>query len=575
MMQCKLIPPDAAVPERPAAARALAALAFGLALGLGTGPLGATASAATVRTVCTITINSSDEREVLERQLPRDRYRFVELVDHKRRDWLPAACESAVRCDALVISGHFDDGTEFYSDRFGDREHLKMEELQRASCSASCRGLFEDLKEVYLFGCNTLQDVPRHVAGAEVRRSLERSGRSSAEAERIAAELSERYGQSNRDRLRQMFAGVPLLYGFSSAAPLGRYAGPMLERYFQSAPAGEVAAGRASAALLSLFGPTSMVAMPGLAPTEPQAALRADLCRLADEKGSPAERLAFVHEKLGRDVAEVRMFLDHLEDAVAAIDAAARREPAVVEAFAAIQRDAPARERFLAFARDADAASVEVRMLALARELGWLSAVEHDHEFVAMLARRLRQLDFGKHEVDLVCAARDAAAPPLAPALLATGITRERDVTHQAVLACLGEPGAHRPTVRALASPHEAEVEVAQVYLRHRPLGGAAELRSLTGAIAGMPGGEAQLRALRTLARQRIADPSSLEEIVRLFARLRSVEAQRAIAEILIRSDHRTVAAPAQLARTLRQHRVRSRDGPDVIDALLRLLDAA
>ncbi len=64
-------------------------------------------------------------------------------------------------------------------------------------------------------------------------RSLVRSGHSQADAERVAALLSERYGQSNRDRLRHVFKDVPVLYGFSSKAPLGRTAGPLLERYFQ------------------------------------------------------------------------------------------------------------------------------------------------------------------------------------------------------------------------------------------------------------------------------------------------------------------------------------------------------
>jgi len=198
---------------------------------------------------------------VLQRQLPRDEYRFVELVQRGQRDWLAASCRSGVTCDALVISGHFDDGTEFYTDRFENREFLTVHELQHASCSASCNGLFAQLKEVYLFGCNTLKSTPRNVATAEVLRSLVRSGQTPAGAQHAASLLNERYGQSNRDRLRQVFKGVPVLYGFSSKAPLGRTAGPLLERYFQSAPAGEVASGRASATLLGLFGPSSMIAV--------------------------------------------------------------------------------------------------------------------------------------------------------------------------------------------------------------------------------------------------------------------------------------------------------------------------
>jgi hypothetical protein len=65
------------------------------------------------KTVCTITVNSADEREVFRRNLPADQYDFVELVERGRPDWLASACRKGVRCDALVISGHFDGGDEF------------------------------------------------------------------------------------------------------------------------------------------------------------------------------------------------------------------------------------------------------------------------------------------------------------------------------------------------------------------------------------------------------------------------------------------------------------------------------
>ena len=74
------------------------------------GPLDAGAAP---KTVCTVTINSADERDVFQRHLPRGDYRFVELVQRGKPDWLASACQRGVSCDALIISGHFDDGTEF------------------------------------------------------------------------------------------------------------------------------------------------------------------------------------------------------------------------------------------------------------------------------------------------------------------------------------------------------------------------------------------------------------------------------------------------------------------------------
>jgi hypothetical protein len=446
--------------------------------------------------------------------------------------------------------------------------------MQRASCSASCNSLFAQLKEVYLFGCNTLKSDPRHLAGAEVERSLLRAGRSQAEAQRVSALLDARYGESNRERIRHIFKDVPVLYGFSSKAPLGRYAGPLLERYFQSAPAGEVASGRSSATLLGLFGPTSMISVRGLIDAEPHAGFRGDMCALADDRPSDAHKLAFMHDVLRRDVTEVRMFLEHLERYAASLGPAQRATPAVSAALAGIAADQATRTRYLEFARDADRADVQARMMALARTLGWLTPQQERDEFVHMVAERMRRDAIGKHEVDLVCSSHSSAQPDLVRRLHDSGAARADRVAHAALLACLGDARSHERAVRALTGAHDDDIEIAQVYLRHRPLAGVDELRDVATNIVRMGAPSAQVRALETLARQRLADPQSLREIARLFPRARSLQVQRAIAGILIRSDLQMLER-ADLARSLRRHRLKSPDGHDVIDVLIRLLQTA
>lgn len=528
----------------------------------------ATAACAAPKTVCTVTINSSDEKESFQRHLDPSAYRFVELVQPGRPDWLASARERGERCDVLVISGHFDDGSEFYTDRFDVHEFLTMQEMQHESCRPD--GLFANLKEVYLFGCNTLKADPRYSAGPEVLRSLQRAGASPADAQRRAAWLSERYGQSNRDRLRQVFQDVPVIYGFSSKAPLGRYAGPLMERYFQSAPAGEVGSGRPSATLLKLFGPSSMISVAGQTAADPHAAFRAEMCSLADDR-PPAQKLAFLHGLLQRDASDVRMLLEHVERYLGALGPAQRQAPEAAAALARIAADGPARERFLAFARDTDRADTSTRMTAVARSLGWLTAAQAQDVFVAMLAQRMAHDAIGPHEVDLVCDAPAGSTSGLADRLQASGAPRAGVVAHDAVLACLGSAPAHERTLRALTSPREDEVEVAQVYLRHRPMTRLDELRQVAAGIARMTTPAAQLRALEALAKQRLADAQSLREIAALFPKARSLAAQRAIADILVRADYRQLAGSDLLA-SLRQHRLRSPDGSDVIDLLIRLL---
>ena len=293
----------------------------------------------------------------------------------------------------------------------------------------------------------------------------------------------------------------------------------------------------------------------------------------ADDRPSDAQKVAFMHEVLQRDVTEVRMFLDHLERYTAALGPQRRAVPEVAAALASIERDRSARDRYLEFARDADESTVQARMMSLARQLGWLTPAQEQAEFLRMVSDRMARGSLGKTEVDLVCTTYQEREPGLARQVMATGAVRAGNVAHSAVLACLGSPQAHEETVRALTSSRDEDVATVQVYLRHRSLADIGELRAVASGIGRMTAPAAQVRALETLAKQRLADVQSLQEIARLFPLARSLEVQRAIAGILIRSDTKMLAR-ADLARSLRQHRLKSPDGSDVIDMLIRVLQS-
>lgn len=530
------------------------------------------AAQAAPRTVCTITVNSPDEKETFKRHLPPGDYRFVELVERGRPDWLASACQQKVSCDALIISGHFDGGEEFYTDSHEVSEYLTVAEMERASCSGSCPGVFSQLKEVYLFGCNTLKPEPRQTASAEVVRALVRAGQSQADAERAAALLGEKHAESNRDRMRRIFHNVPVLYGFNSKAPLGRYAGPVLDKFFQTATPGEIGDGKVSPKLVSLFAPVSMTVMPGLTDAEAQASVRRDACNFVDDRLPDERKVAFMHQVLKRDMAEVRMLLEHLERYTASISVAQRTSARTAAAFAAIEADHASRERFLTFARDADTPAVRTRMMALARNVGWLTPAQEQAEFMRMLQDFMARDGIGHDEMNMACARRDAVQPAALQPLAAFAI-KSGKVAQAAALACLGSGEAHARVLRAVTSSNADDIAIAQAYLRHRPLADVNEVRTVAAAIARMPASNAQVRALETLAQQRLADPDSLREIARLFPLAKSVELQRAVAGILIRSDYRSLGRD-ELARSLKQYRIKSPDGNDVIDALLRVLQA-
>ena len=525
-------------------------------------------------TVCTITVNSSDEKRSFERYLPPSRFDFVELVERGRPDWLESARRKGIRCDILVISGHYDGGdyaggNEFFSEHVESREYLPVDEMERVACSNPDDGLFAHLKVVYLFGCNTLNPVALRSAPEEIARTLVQSGHAPAEAARLAREMSPRFADSSRDRMRHIFRNVPAIYGFSSVAPLGPLAAAYLDRYFQSGGAREVAAGKPGARLLAYFPGRSLTLTRGLVDADPDAGFRHDVCQFLDDRLSPVARARFVHALLSRDMAEVRLFLDRLER-YAAVSSRDDASPSLAVELRAIADDRPARDRYLAFMRASDDTVLHVRMIDLAEKLGWLSADERLAELGRVVVDRYARAPLTPADVDFVCRLNDAHA------LDATlgALPPAQDVGHAAVRACLGDREARPGLLQALTNPDDADVRVAQVYLRHHPIADVAELREVTSGIVRMDDAGAQVRALDALADHGVSDIEALEDLARLFPLAKTLDVQRAIAGVLIRADYQAIDTP-QLVRTLREHRFKSRDGRDLIDVLIDRLGPA
>lgn len=526
-------------------------------------------------TVCTITVNSADEKEAFRRHLPADKFRFVELVERGRPDWLESARQAGIRCDVLIISGHYDGGdyaggNEFFSEHVDSHEYLPVDEMERVACSDPDNGLFSHLKAVYLFGCNTLNPEALRSAPSEIARTLVQSGHSPADAERLARGLSARYADSSRDRMRHIFKDVPALYGFSSVAPLGPTAATYLDRYLQSGGTREVVSGRASPRILGYFPGHSLTSTRGTTDADPDAGFRRDACRFFDDRLSPAQKASFAHQVLGRDMAEVRLLLDRLEHFAASLDEATRQRPDVARALEAIAQDQPARERYLQFMRASDQPAVRAPMVELAGAFGWLSASGKRAELMRMIGDQFAQNAVGAGAVDVACRLnRDDQLDGAWHALSRTA--HADDAGHAAILACLGSTDDRMRVVQALTSPRNADVQIAQVYLRHRPIADVDELRDVAAGIAQMTDTDAQVRALNTLAHHRLSDPATLDELTRLFPVARSVDVQRAIAGILIRSDYDAIAKP-EVLRALLDHRLKSPDGRDLIDVLIHRL---
>jgi hypothetical protein len=357
-----------------------------------------------------------------------------------------------------------------------------------------------------------------------------------------------------------------VIYGFSSVAPLGPVAASMLERYFRSNGAGEIGQGRASSRLLGQFSPFAMTVTQGMTERDPHAAARHDVCQFADDRLSVDNRLAFVHQLLQQSVSHARVHLDRIQRVTKALDEPARRTPATVRALAGIAGDEATRARFLEFARDADQPAVRARMLTLARDLGWLSAEERWKELALMLVDLQERSVVGVTEVDLACTLNQAQ--DLDGAFKPGGAS---DIAHAAVRACLGSVEGRTRTLEGLVSQNTAEVQLAQAYLRHRPITDAVELRRVAAAIARMKSSDAQVRALESLGRHYVADRAILDLLIQLYSETPSAAVQAAVAGILIRADQRSIASP-QLMLTLVKDRRPAPPGDNMVDALLRKL---
>src|SRR5206468_6514767 len=109
----------------------------------------------------------------------------------------------------------------------------------------------------------------------------------------------------------------------------GPTAASFLSRYFQSAGTGEIGSGRASSKLPGQFAGHSLAISSGLTDADPRMTYRRDVCQFADDRLSPAQKVAFIHTLIGREMAEAGMFLERIEKYVASFSPAERQIPAV------------------------------------------------------------------------------------------------------------------------------------------------------------------------------------------------------------------------------------------------------
>lgn len=253
-------------------------------------------SFASALNICAMTFNSDDEKKAIESVYGNDpAHKIIELVPQGQNgEWLKNACASQVKCDVLVMSGHF--GGLFFGEK--TLPTLSMTEMFQHSCQNDCPNIFESVKSIYLMGCNTLATKKQdHRSIEDYLSVLVGDGFPLQNAEVVAASRYANFGESIENQMRMIFPKAELIFGFDSTGPLGKKAGPLLKKALQMTPEAERnRIGASATALMTNFkGLNARVSKPD-AQSSQNRALR---CELTNERPSdPVIEKAFAPGKI-------------------------------------------------------------------------------------------------------------------------------------------------------------------------------------------------------------------------------------------------------------------------------------
>jgi hypothetical protein len=348
------------------------------------------------KTVCFITINSSDEKEVFQKNLPADRFNTVEFVTggKEETDWFGAACKSGVKCDTLVISGHF--GGTFFG---ASGKTLPLATLETHSCAADCQGILSDPKEVYLFGCNTLAGREKdHRTQAEYVEVLVADHFERREAEAIAEARYGSFGQDNQARMRRVFQGIPYLYGFNSVGPSGKNVRSLISNYLhqignyverlESIVKNSVKNAEDSPNTVwnSALGETTRTQCRGLDPKDPAYPLHAKLCALLDGTKPLDARMVTAEAMLRAPEAlsllpTIQAFYDQNIYQIRIL---------YPELLARVAGDSDLRDHFLTIFRAIKTPVLRIDWLRFALSIGWIKRAELTRAYEDLITEAIR-----------------------------------------------------------------------------------------------------------------------------------------------------------------------------------------
>ena len=204
-------------------------------------------------TLCTMSINSTEEEQVMSKYMnEKTGFQKVNLIDFatppngkeataawEHGGWFKNACkqlkEKQINCDVLLISAHF-------ANSFMGASGLKlpMNELEAARCRGDCDAILggkdktQGPAEAFLMGCNTMASKDPFSRTREgYRTALQKDHYPDAIIEWLLELRYGAIGKSYKERMSEAFAWVPHIYGFCDVAPAGNSVESSLDQYFK------------------------------------------------------------------------------------------------------------------------------------------------------------------------------------------------------------------------------------------------------------------------------------------------------------------------------------------------------
>jgi hypothetical protein len=326
-------------------------------------------SPVSAKTVCSMTLNSPEELNIIKKYFSGENNQYVELGANPGK-----YCGTQVQCDVFVVSAHF--GGNF----FGDKGEISLDDVEALSCTANCGNIFGRVKEAYLFGCNTLNGKVRDQRTPQQYVDVLRvDGYGLSQAQRLAANIYSPLGGTYNERMQQVFPNAQNIFGFFSLAPTGKHISPALDAAFAKYP--QTPADQWAKSITTDLKRFSFTSTSGKTQAD------SVICKFANQRGD-AEKLKVVREIFERgEGLKVATMLVHFFK----IPSLENLDYRAMSELEKIRRNTAARDQLLNFvATSSDAFTiVRLEILEMMQKIGWVGSQQASTMATEMVLRTI------------------------------------------------------------------------------------------------------------------------------------------------------------------------------------------